>query len=585
MIILATAVVLTLSNSGIISKANDAVDATDLANMQDLASTLWADKYLDLRLEDGVIDDEALAELKKAVEEGLINADKNYASKYNVDVTLEGVTVTKAEALNKYGFYFDAPYAWFNEAGQPEEIYVFKADGSVEFYAMVADKSSWDYAIIYNFMPRGMAVYENKKITLDGEWVAKVEDDGRLLNTPDGDLELQSVEYHGVYRNRTYSVTDEYGRTYVFKIDDKNKVTIKIDQTVIAPVTYISDGNDRAFINEDEGYMFFVSVNGKSVLMVSEGEYEVVLTLDEINKDMTSVDITKLTPGLYQTGSNYTILLKDWETLVNEGYLRIEEGVLYDGEQHANTVPTSITDPGEVKLTLLTSEQSTEKCGMYGELVLPADGSITTIGDKAFYCCTNLKGIVLPNGVTSIGKSAFKNSTINYIILPDGLTSIGKEAFSYIGVKNIVLPSSLSVIEEQVFDASGIIRIDIPEGVTSIGNSAFRNCSALKEITLPNSLQEIGAYAFSRCINLGDVIIPKNVEKIGLRSFYVCEKIEKIVLHNKLTTIDLSAFAACDALSEVYYTGSQTEWNNITIKSENDPLINAVKYYNYVTNK
>ena len=92
MIILATVVVLTLSNSGIISKANKAVDATDLANMQDLATMLWADKYLDLK-EDGVIDDEDLADLRTAVETGLSNADKNYASKYNVEVTINGVTL------------------------------------------------------------------------------------------------------------------------------------------------------------------------------------------------------------------------------------------------------------------------------------------------------------------------------------------------------------------------------------------------------------------------------------------------------------------------------------------------------------
>ena len=91
MIILAAAVILSLSSNGIIDRANDAVNKTDEKQMQTLAQTLWADAYLDYS--EGKITEKALIQ---RVKDGLIKADKEYKSKYDVSISLEGVQLVAA---------------------------------------------------------------------------------------------------------------------------------------------------------------------------------------------------------------------------------------------------------------------------------------------------------------------------------------------------------------------------------------------------------------------------------------------------------------------------------------------------------
>ncbi|MBR5728744.1 MAG: leucine-rich repeat domain-containing protein, partial [Prevotella sp.] len=91
--------------------------------------------------------------------------------------------------------------------------------------------------------------------------------------------------------------------------------------------------------------------------------------------------------------------------------------------------------------------------------------SVTSIGNRAFYNCSGLTSVTIPNSVTSIGYSAFAN-------------------------------------------CSGLTSLDIPNSVTSIGEYAFRNCYALTSVTIPNSVTSIGQNAFQNCTGLTSVTIP-----------------------------------------------------------------------------
>ncbi len=120
---------------------------------------------------------------------------------------------------------------------------------------------------------------------------------------------------------------------------------------------------------------------------------------------------------------------------------------------------------------------------------------VTSIGDYAFYNCTGLTSVTIPEGVTSIGDVAFYNCTgLTSVTIPASVTSIGYSAF---------------------YNCTGLTSVTIPEGVTSIGNYAFYNCIGMTSVTIPSSVTAIGDYAFYNCTGLTSVMIPSSVTSIG----------------------------------------------------------------------
>ena len=150
--------------------------------------------------------------------------------------------------------------------------------------------------------------------------------------------------------------------------------------------------------------------------------------------------------------------------------------------------------------------------------VIPSDGSVTNIGDFAFYGCTGLTSITIPSSVTSIGDWAFSGCTgLTNITIPDSVTNIGYRAFYFSsGLTSITIPNSVTYIGYEAFSGcTGLTSITIPSSVTSIEGYAFSGCTGLTSITIPNSVTYIGDRAFSGCTGLTDIIIPPGVDAIG----------------------------------------------------------------------
>ena len=189
--------------------------------------------------------------------------------------------------------------------------------------------------------------------------------------------------------------------------------------------------------------------------------------------------------------------------------------------------------------------------------VVIEDG-VTSIGDSAFSYCSSLTNITIPDSVTSIGDSAFSGCwDLTSITIPDSITTIGESAFSGCsGLTSITIPNSVTSIGAYAFSGCrSLTSITIPDSVTSIGNSSFSYCISLTSITIPNSVTSIGTYAFSNCWYLTSITIPDSVTSIGKSAFYKCSSLTTISLSCKSTLKKSNFGGQADLVS---YTNEHT---------------------------
>ena len=194
--------------------------------------------------------------------------------------------------------------------------------------------------------------------------------------------------------------------------------------------------------------------------------------------------------------------------------------------------------------------------------------SVTSIGANAFQYCSNLSSIELPDSVANIGKGAFQYcSNLSSIKLPDSVTSIGAKAFQHCSnLSSVELPDSVTSIVSGAFQyCSNLSSIKLPDSVTNIGSGAFQSCSNLSSIKLPDSVISIETNAFQYCSNLSSIELPDRVTSIGSGAFYNCSKLEVVTIPEGVTSIGSSAFYRCDGLKDIYYAGTDVQWEALGV--------------------
>ena len=206
---------------------------------------------------------------------------------------------------------------------------------------------------------------------------------------------------------------------------------------------------------------------------------------------------------------------------------------------------------------------------------------VTTIGDHAFANLSYVTSVTIPSSITSIGAHAFEKCRLGgAVTLPEGLTAIGDFAFSGSGMASLTLPESLRTIGNSAFLFCSLRELTIPDGVTSIGTGAFYNasltsvklpasgvtlgdslfqeCEKLTEVTLPADLTVIGPSMFENCGSLKNVTIPSGVTHIGNAAFAACEALPEIRLPDGMEALGSEAFVGCRAVTKVYIPRSLT---------------------------
>ena len=186
--------------------------------------------------------------------------------------------------------------------------------------------------------------------------------------------------------------------------------------------------------------------------------------------------------------------------------------------------------------------------------------AVKNIGENAFSGYTNLTSVTL-NSNTIVSKTYTPNNNMKTIfgeqvkkyVIGDDVTSIGVMAFyDCSGLTSITIPNSVTYIGTNAFEhCSGLTSITIPNSVTSIGGSAFSSCSGLTSVTIGNSVTSIGYSAFSSCSKLTSVTIPNSVTSIGYSAFRDCSGLTSVTIGNSVTSIDDCAFQYCSKLTSV----------------------------------
>lgn len=247
---------------------------------------------------------------------------------------------------------------------------------------------------------------------------------------------------------------------------------------------------------------------------------------------------------------------------------------------------TSFTIPG----TVTTLGSHIFSYSGIKELIIEDGENELTIPNEFSAHCSTIEKVSLPARVTKIGSSAFYNCTnLEKVTLPEGslLTEIGEDAF--IGCENLTsftIPSSVTTLGRNIFNSSGIKYLTIEDGENelAIPIQFLTNCSKIEQVLIPARVTQIGSRAFTSCTNLEKVFFAEGskLTEIGDGAFIMCQKLTSFTIPANVTIIGETTFGSCTNLSDVFCLSEDPvniTWVNANsdFKPERGTIIHVLK--------
>lgn len=378
------------------------------------------------------------------------------------------------------------------------------------------------------------------------------------------------------------TIPDEIEGATVTKIGDRSFWNCASLQVVNLPESIVSIG-ERAF--KDCTSLQLINLP-ESLISIDERAFEGCTSLQNITLPESLISIGK--KAFYQCTNLQSIDIPNGITQISDQMFQECRSL------HSVTLPDALTYIGYGAFRYCD----------FTKIDIPA--TVTYIGNYAFEGCEQLKSIKIPDGVTNIASGAFSYcSSLQDVELPDTVTSIDNHAFSNCGFSDIDIPSTVTSIGTGAFSGcKNLINIKIPEGVTQLSDKMFYQCYSLQSINLPGTLTSIGSFIFQQCGNLQNIEIPESVTDIGEWAFlecknmtsvnipdgitqlkeylfYGCSSLPSLVIPDTITLIGERAFFNCSSLDDIFYCGSEDQWNEISVSSGNGILTSATIHFNY----
>jgi len=241
------------------------------------------------------------------------------------------------------------------------------------------------------------------------------------------------------------------------------------------------------------------------------------------------------------------------------------------------TEDTTITATWQAIFTVSGNEITglTDYGKTLSEILIPEtidETEITSIGNSAFYQCTTLESVTIPDSVMNIGGNAFYLcSSLKIVNIPNNITSLdagtfyGCNALQYNEYDNAYYlgnDSNLYLVLVKAKSGS-ITSCLINENTRIIYFRAFWNCLLITNIIIPDNVTSVGIQAFYGCNSLTSITIPKNVTRIDDSVFFGCSLLTSVNIGNSVTSIGDYVFYDCKSLTEINFDGSVDEWNSI----------------------